>query len=118
MKLEAGSKLAKKPKHQGVKWLFLKVWSKTVKVTKPQGAKRKFTQLQIMSGLRFFQVFVSSGLYFILCSRFKEINLMSGFKMIPDLQTLGFSVSSFIGLPSLLLNQFSSGCIRVLNLRV
>ncbi|MFS8010666.1 hypothetical protein Hanom_Chr14g01299711 [Helianthus anomalus] len=33
----------KKPKHQGVKWLFLKVWSKTVKVTKPQGAKRKFT---------------------------------------------------------------------------
>ncbi|MFS8020502.1 hypothetical protein Hanom_Chr16g01416331 [Helianthus anomalus] len=43
MELEAGSKLAKKPKHQGVKWLFLKVWSKTVKVTKPQGAKRKFT---------------------------------------------------------------------------
>ncbi|MFS7965298.1 hypothetical protein Hanom_Chr09g00760631 [Helianthus anomalus] len=33
MELEAGSKLAKKPKHQGVKWLFLKVWSKTVKVT-------------------------------------------------------------------------------------
>ncbi|MFS7940507.1 hypothetical protein Hanom_Chr05g00465251 [Helianthus anomalus] len=44
MELEAGSKLAKKPKHQGVKWLFLKVWSKTVKVTKPRGAKRKFTQ--------------------------------------------------------------------------
>ncbi|MFS7889401.1 hypothetical protein Hanom_Chr00s000004g01606591 [Helianthus anomalus] len=33
----------KKPKHQGVKWLFLKVRSKTVKVTKPQRAKRKFT---------------------------------------------------------------------------
>ncbi|MFS7952578.1 hypothetical protein Hanom_Chr07g00608561 [Helianthus anomalus] len=47
MELEAGSKLAKKPKHQGVKWLFLKVWSKTVKVTKPQGAKRKFTQNKI-----------------------------------------------------------------------
>ncbi|MFS7915931.1 hypothetical protein Hanom_Chr02g00171181 [Helianthus anomalus] len=45
MELEAVSKLAKKPKHQGVKWLFLKVWSKTVKVTKPQGAKRKFTHL-------------------------------------------------------------------------
>ncbi|MFS7950395.1 hypothetical protein Hanom_Chr07g00582681 [Helianthus anomalus] len=44
MELEAGSKLAKKPKHQGVKWLFLKVWGKTVKVTKSQGAKRKFTQ--------------------------------------------------------------------------
>ncbi|MFS7993670.1 hypothetical protein Hanom_Chr12g01096961 [Helianthus anomalus] len=43
MELEAGSKLAKKLKHQGVKWLFLKVWSKTVKVTKAQGAKRKFT---------------------------------------------------------------------------
>ncbi|MFS7992169.1 hypothetical protein Hanom_Chr12g01079081 [Helianthus anomalus] len=39
----AGSKLATKPKHQGVKWLFLKVWGKTVKVIKPQGAKRKFT---------------------------------------------------------------------------
>ncbi|KAJ0924234.1 hypothetical protein HanPSC8_Chr05g0225861 [Helianthus annuus] len=48
MELEAGSKLAKKPKHQGVKWLFLKVWSKTVKVTKPQGAKRKFTHLFIL----------------------------------------------------------------------
>ncbi|MFS7942877.1 hypothetical protein Hanom_Chr06g00493611 [Helianthus anomalus] len=34
----------KKQKHQGVKWLFLKVWSKTVKVTKPHRAKRKFTQ--------------------------------------------------------------------------
>ncbi|MFS7916346.1 hypothetical protein Hanom_Chr02g00176051 [Helianthus anomalus] len=43
MELETGSKLAKKPKHQGVKWLFLKVWSKTVKVAKPQGANRKFT---------------------------------------------------------------------------
>ncbi|MFS7924863.1 hypothetical protein Hanom_Chr03g00277601 [Helianthus anomalus] len=45
MELEAGSKLEKKLKHQGVKWLFLKVWNKTVKVTKPQGAKRKFTLL-------------------------------------------------------------------------
>ncbi|MFS7967154.1 hypothetical protein Hanom_Chr09g00782441 [Helianthus anomalus] len=43
MELEAGSKLITKSKHQGVKWLFLKVWGKTVKVTKPQGAKRKFT---------------------------------------------------------------------------
>ncbi|MFS7934378.1 hypothetical protein Hanom_Chr05g00390911 [Helianthus anomalus] len=41
--LVAGSKLATKTKHQGVKWLFLKVWDKTVKVTKPQGAKWKFT---------------------------------------------------------------------------
>ncbi|MFS7924677.1 hypothetical protein Hanom_Chr03g00275481 [Helianthus anomalus] len=47
MELEAGSKLTKKPKHQGVKWLFLKVWRKTVKVTKPQEAKRKFTQQTI-----------------------------------------------------------------------
>ncbi|MFS7921386.1 hypothetical protein Hanom_Chr03g00236181 [Helianthus anomalus] len=43
MELEAESKLAKKPKHQGLIWLFLKVWSKTVKVTKPHGEKRKFT---------------------------------------------------------------------------
>ncbi|MFS7975365.1 hypothetical protein Hanom_Chr10g00879711 [Helianthus anomalus] len=43
MELEAGSKLTTKSKHQGVKWLFLKVWGKTVKVPKPQGAKRKFT---------------------------------------------------------------------------
>ncbi|MFS8015845.1 hypothetical protein Hanom_Chr15g01361521 [Helianthus anomalus] len=40
---EQTSKKKKKQKHQGVKWLFLKVWSKTVKVTKPQRAKRKFT---------------------------------------------------------------------------
>ncbi|MFS7944236.1 hypothetical protein Hanom_Chr06g00509681 [Helianthus anomalus] len=46
--LPAGSKLATKPKHQGVKWLFLKVWGKTVKVTKPQGAKRKFTLYYIV----------------------------------------------------------------------
>ncbi|MFS7987810.1 hypothetical protein Hanom_Chr11g01027241 [Helianthus anomalus] len=39
MELEAGSKLTTKLKHQGVKWLFLKVWGKIVKVTKPQGAK-------------------------------------------------------------------------------
>ncbi|MFS7989982.1 hypothetical protein Hanom_Chr11g01053431 [Helianthus anomalus] len=41
--VRGGEQTGKKPKHQGVKWLFLKVWSKTVKVTKPQGAKRKFT---------------------------------------------------------------------------
>ncbi|MFS8009367.1 hypothetical protein Hanom_Chr14g01283901 [Helianthus anomalus] len=52
MELEAGSKLAKKQKHQGVKWLFLKVWSKTVKVTKLQGAKRKFTLYIIVSSLK------------------------------------------------------------------
>ncbi|MFS8009697.1 hypothetical protein Hanom_Chr14g01288071 [Helianthus anomalus] len=34
---------------QGGKWLFLKVWGKTVKVTKPQGAKRKFTQKIIIT---------------------------------------------------------------------
>ncbi|MFS8014430.1 hypothetical protein Hanom_Chr15g01344401 [Helianthus anomalus] len=42
--LPEGSKLATKPKHQGVKWLFLKVCGKTVKVTKPQGVKQNFTQ--------------------------------------------------------------------------
>ncbi|KAJ0810963.1 hypothetical protein HanPI659440_Chr01g0032661 [Helianthus annuus] len=47
----ARSKLATKQKYQGVKWLFLKVWGKTVKVTKSQGAKRKFTQ-EIMLGLK------------------------------------------------------------------
>ncbi|MFS7925109.1 hypothetical protein Hanom_Chr04g00280671 [Helianthus anomalus] len=31
MELEAGSKLTTKSKHQGVKWLFLKVWGKTVR---------------------------------------------------------------------------------------
>ncbi|MFS7996947.1 hypothetical protein Hanom_Chr12g01135951 [Helianthus anomalus] len=41
--VRGGEQTGKKPKHQGVKWLFLKVWSKTVKVTKPQGVKRKFT---------------------------------------------------------------------------
>ncbi|MFS8005434.1 hypothetical protein Hanom_Chr13g01237311 [Helianthus anomalus] len=41
--LHAWSKLATRPKHQRVKWLFLKVWGKTVKMTKPQGVKRKFT---------------------------------------------------------------------------
>ncbi|MFS7967460.1 hypothetical protein Hanom_Chr09g00785991 [Helianthus anomalus] len=53
MKLEAGSKLATKPKHQVVKWLFLKVWGKTVKVTKPQGAKRKFTLCNSSSKLSY-----------------------------------------------------------------
>ncbi|MFS7988220.1 hypothetical protein Hanom_Chr11g01032111 [Helianthus anomalus] len=41
--VRGGEQTGKKPKHQRVKWLFLKVWSKTVKVTKPQGVKRKFT---------------------------------------------------------------------------
>ncbi|MFS7979955.1 hypothetical protein Hanom_Chr10g00933751 [Helianthus anomalus] len=44
MELEAGSEIMKGFIDQGVKWLFLKVWGTTVKVTKPQGAKRKFTQ--------------------------------------------------------------------------
>ncbi|MFS7939543.1 hypothetical protein Hanom_Chr05g00453011 [Helianthus anomalus] len=43
MELEAGSKLATNSKYQGGKWLFLNYLSKTVKMTKPQGAKRKFT---------------------------------------------------------------------------
>ncbi|MFS7906407.1 hypothetical protein Hanom_Chr01g00058821 [Helianthus anomalus] len=43
MELEAGSKIMKDFIDQGVNWLFLKVWGKTVKVTKPQGAKQKFT---------------------------------------------------------------------------
>ncbi|MFS7921715.1 hypothetical protein Hanom_Chr03g00240181 [Helianthus anomalus] len=43
MELEAGSEIMKGFIDQGVNWLFLKVWGKTVKVTKPQGAKRKFT---------------------------------------------------------------------------
>ncbi|MFS7951316.1 hypothetical protein Hanom_Chr07g00593641 [Helianthus anomalus] len=47
----AGSKLATKPKYQGVKWLFLKVWRKTIKVTKPQGAKRKFTLILIYDSM-------------------------------------------------------------------
>ncbi|MFS7970754.1 hypothetical protein Hanom_Chr09g00824651 [Helianthus anomalus] len=58
MELEAGSKLAKKLKHQGVKWLFLKVWSKTVKVTKPQGAKRKFTLSFSQTVLFFIIIFI------------------------------------------------------------
>ncbi|MFS7941583.1 hypothetical protein Hanom_Chr06g00478001 [Helianthus anomalus] len=45
--LPAGSKLATRPKHQGVKWIFLKFWGKTVKMTKPWGAKRKLTLLTI-----------------------------------------------------------------------
>ncbi|MFS7924836.1 hypothetical protein Hanom_Chr03g00277331 [Helianthus anomalus] len=43
------SKLATKPKHQGGKCLFLNDWSKTIKMTKPKGAKQKFTRKQIMS---------------------------------------------------------------------
>ncbi|MFS7952849.1 hypothetical protein Hanom_Chr07g00611751 [Helianthus anomalus] len=43
MELEAGSKMKISLKNQGGKWLFLNYWSKTVEMTKPQGAKRKFT---------------------------------------------------------------------------
>ncbi|MFS7957355.1 hypothetical protein Hanom_Chr07g00665421 [Helianthus anomalus] len=43
MALGAGSEIEMSFIDQGVKWLFLKVWGKTVKVTKPQGAKQKFT---------------------------------------------------------------------------
>ncbi|MFS7940465.1 hypothetical protein Hanom_Chr05g00464761 [Helianthus anomalus] len=43
MELETGSKIIKCFIDQGVNWLFLKVWGKTIKVTKSQGAKRKFT---------------------------------------------------------------------------
>ncbi|KAJ0783365.1 hypothetical protein HanLR1_Chr01g0019541 [Helianthus annuus] len=42
-----GSKLATKSKDQRGKWLFLNYWSKTVKMTKPQRAKRKFTLVYI-----------------------------------------------------------------------
>ncbi|MFS8002325.1 hypothetical protein Hanom_Chr13g01200771 [Helianthus anomalus] len=44
MELETGSEMEKGFIDQGVSWLLLKVWGKTVKVTKPQGAKRKFTK--------------------------------------------------------------------------
>ncbi|MFS7950929.1 hypothetical protein Hanom_Chr07g00588971 [Helianthus anomalus] len=44
MELEAGSEIMKGFIDQGVNWLFLKVWGKTIKVKKPQGAKQKFTQ--------------------------------------------------------------------------
>ncbi|MFS8023525.1 hypothetical protein Hanom_Chr16g01452461 [Helianthus anomalus] len=54
MELSPWSKMATKPKHQGVKWPFLKVWGKTVKTTKPQGAKRMFTLINIIHGLTFF----------------------------------------------------------------
>ncbi|MFS7912688.1 hypothetical protein Hanom_Chr02g00132841 [Helianthus anomalus] len=36
---------------QGVKWLFLTIWGKTVKTTNPHGAKRKFT---LLSTTRYF----------------------------------------------------------------
>ncbi|KAL9993616.1 hypothetical protein Hdeb2414_s1012g00972951 [Helianthus debilis subsp. tardiflorus] len=51
MELEAGSEIMKGFRDQGVKWLFLKVWGKTVKVTKPRGAKRKFTQFSLISNV-------------------------------------------------------------------
>ncbi|KAJ0536899.1 hypothetical protein HanIR_Chr09g0446801 [Helianthus annuus] len=44
--VKAWSKLAIRSKHQGVKWLFLKDWGKTIKMTKPQGAKQKFAPLK------------------------------------------------------------------------
>ncbi|MFS7911150.1 hypothetical protein Hanom_Chr02g00114631 [Helianthus anomalus] len=43
MELEAGSEIMKGFIDQGVNWLFLMVWDKTIKVTTPQGAKRMFT---------------------------------------------------------------------------
>ncbi|MFS7961803.1 hypothetical protein Hanom_Chr08g00719341 [Helianthus anomalus] len=43
MALGAGSEIEISFIDQGVKWLFLKVWGKTVKTIKPQRAKRKFT---------------------------------------------------------------------------
>ncbi|MFS7919163.1 hypothetical protein Hanom_Chr03g00209571 [Helianthus anomalus] len=48
MALEAGSEIEINFIDQGVKWLFLKDWGKTVKTTKPQGAKRKFTLKQML----------------------------------------------------------------------
>ncbi|MFS7959050.1 hypothetical protein Hanom_Chr08g00686091 [Helianthus anomalus] len=48
MALEAGSEIEISFIDQGVNWLFLKVWGKTVKTTKPQGAKRKFTLTYIL----------------------------------------------------------------------
>ncbi|MFS7996948.1 hypothetical protein Hanom_Chr12g01135961 [Helianthus anomalus] len=56
MELEARSEIMKGFRDQGVKWLFLKVWGKTVKVTKPQGAKRKFTPF--VKSFSFSNVFV------------------------------------------------------------
>ncbi|MFS8003408.1 hypothetical protein Hanom_Chr13g01213651 [Helianthus anomalus] len=47
MELDARSEIMKGFIDQGVNWLFLKVWDKTIKVTKPQGAKRKFTPIII-----------------------------------------------------------------------
>ncbi|MFS7986110.1 hypothetical protein Hanom_Chr11g01006531 [Helianthus anomalus] len=43
MELSTWSKLATKPKHKEVKWLFLKIWGKIIKTIKPDGAKQKFT---------------------------------------------------------------------------
>ncbi|MFS7945576.1 hypothetical protein Hanom_Chr06g00525901 [Helianthus anomalus] len=47
MELESGRKLAIRSKHQGGKWSVLNDWGKTVKVTKPQGAKRKLIHIKI-----------------------------------------------------------------------
>ncbi|MFS8005865.1 hypothetical protein Hanom_Chr13g01242411 [Helianthus anomalus] len=43
MELGAGSEIEISFIDQGVKCSFLKIWGKTVKVTKLQGAKQKFT---------------------------------------------------------------------------
>ncbi|MFS7966096.1 hypothetical protein Hanom_Chr09g00769871 [Helianthus anomalus] len=43
MALGAGSEIEICYIDQGVKCPFLKVWGKSVKTTKPQGAKQKFT---------------------------------------------------------------------------
>ncbi|MFS7927794.1 hypothetical protein Hanom_Chr04g00313301 [Helianthus anomalus] len=51
MVLVAGSEIEMKFIDQGVNWLFLKVWGKTIKVTKPQGAKRKFTLFLLLFAL-------------------------------------------------------------------
>ncbi|MFS7924467.1 hypothetical protein Hanom_Chr03g00272901 [Helianthus anomalus] len=40
-------------KNQGGKWLFLNYWGKTVKMTKSQGAKWKFTQTLNMKAYQF-----------------------------------------------------------------
>ncbi|MFS8008169.1 hypothetical protein Hanom_Chr14g01269531 [Helianthus anomalus] len=45
--VRAGSEIEISFIDQRVKCPFLKVWGKTVKVTKSQGAKRKFTQINI-----------------------------------------------------------------------
>ncbi|MFS7933695.1 hypothetical protein Hanom_Chr04g00382831 [Helianthus anomalus] len=43
--VRARKQIGDRSKHQGGKWLFLNYWGKTFKATKPQGAKRKLTQI-------------------------------------------------------------------------